>query len=171
MLMPERDLPIGANFATHRKVIDTVGLFDERLGYSYARKRGMIGGEDSLFSLRARQARYPLYHQPAALAWHKISAHKLSKAYFVRRSFWEGVTQLTVLHLSGSATVDHCDDIVRWHTREIRHWGRRLAGTLLRWRRTTNPTQEAMEAISSIANSAGVIRAALKLRAIGRLPW
>ena len=34
--MPEHDLPIGANFAVHRKVMDTVGPFDERLGPSYA---------------------------------------------------------------------------------------------------------------------------------------
>ena len=169
--MPERDLPIGANFAAHRKVVDAIGPFDERLGYSYARKRGMIGGEDSLFSLRARQARYPVYYQPAALAWHKISAHKVKKAYFVRRSFWEGVTQLTVLHLSGSAPADNCDGIIRWHNDQIRHWARRLAKTLLHWTRATNPAQEAMEAVSSIANSAGVIRAALKLRATGHLPW
>src|SRR5207247_8671847 len=34
--MPGTDLPIGANFAVHRKVVDAVGSFDERLGYSYA---------------------------------------------------------------------------------------------------------------------------------------
>jgi GT2 family glycosyltransferase len=171
MLMPEGDLPIGANFATHRKVVDAVGCFDERLGYSYARKLSMIGGEDSLFSRRARQAGYPLYHQPTARAWHKISAHKVRKVYFIRRSFWEGVTQLTVLYLFGSVPLDHCNGIVRWHAHEIRRWVRRLAGTLLRWTRATNPAEEAMETISSIATSAGVIRAALKLRATGHLPW
>ena len=56
LLMPEHDQPIGANFAVHRKVMDTVGPFDERLGPSYVRKRSMIVGEDALFSLRARQA-------------------------------------------------------------------------------------------------------------------
>jgi GT2 family glycosyltransferase len=151
--------------------MDAVGPFDERLGPSYARKRSMIFGEDALFSLRARQARYPVYHQAAARSWHKMSARKTSKAYFIRRSFWEGVTQLTVLHLSGSAPVDHWYGVVRWHVHEIVRWGRRLAGTLMRWRRVANPSQDAMEAVSSIANSAGVIRAALKLRATGRLPW
>jgi glycosyltransferase involved in cell wall biosynthesis len=170
-LMPELDLPIGANFAAHRKVVDTVGPFDERLGYSYERKRGMIGGEDSLFSLRARQARYPLYHQSAARAWHKISAGKLSRRYFVRRSYWEGVTQLTVLHLAGSVTIDQCFAVAHWHARTIVHWGRRLARIVLRWTRRPNPAQEAMEAISFMANSAGIIRAALKLRATGQLPW
>lgn len=169
--MPEHDLPIGANFAAHRKVVDAVGPFDERLGYSYARKRSMIGGEDSLFSLRARQAHYPLYHQGAARAWHKMSAHKLRKAYFVKRSFWEGVTLLTVLHLAGSVPADHWHRMVRWHAREIARWGWRLAGTLVRWTRVPNPSRDAMEAVCSIAQSAGVIRAALQLRVTGRLPW
>jgi hypothetical protein len=41
----------------------------------------------------------------------------------------------------------------------------------VRWTRRANPAQDAMEAVCSIAQSAGVIRAALKLRATGRLPW
>jgi GT2 family glycosyltransferase len=171
MLMPERDQPIGANFAAHRKVIDAVGPFDERLGPSYSRKRGMIFGEDALFSLRARQARYPVYYQAAARSWHKMSPRKVTKRYFVRRSFWEGVTLLTIMYLSGSVPAEHWNRVVGWHMGEIVRGGRRLTKTVLRWRRATNPAQEVMEAVSSIANSAGVIRAALKLRATGHLPW
>jgi GT2 family glycosyltransferase len=170
-LMPDPEQPIGANFAVHRKVIDAVGPFDERLGPSYVRKRGMIFGEDALFSIRARQARYPVYYHAAARSWHKMSARKLTKRYFVRRSFWEGVTQLTILHLSGSVPVERWAPVVRWHAGEVVQEGRRLAKTLLRWRRAANPAKEAMEAVSSIANSAGIIRAALKLRATGHLPW
>jgi len=170
-LMPHLDQPIGANFAVHRKIIDDVGPFDERLGPSYARKRGMIFGEDALFSMRARQARYSVYYQPAARSWHKMPARKLTKRYFVRRSFWEGVTQLTIMHLSGSAPAEHWGRVVRWHVGEITYEGMRLAKTVLRWRRATNPARDAMEAVSAIVFSAGIIRAALKLRATGHLPW
>jgi GT2 family glycosyltransferase len=171
MPMPEHDLPIGANFATHRKVVDAVGRFDERVGPSYTRKRGMIFGDDSLFSLRARQARYPIYHQGTARAWHKMLAHKMSPAWFVRRSFWEGVTLLTVLHLSGSMPTDRWHRVTLWHVRDIARWAWRLGGTLMRWRQVADPAQKAMEAVSSIAHSGGVIRAALRLRRTGRLPW
>ena len=170
-LMPEHDQPIGANFAVHRKIIDAVGPFDERIGPSYVRKRGMIFGEDALFSMRARQARYPVYYQAAARSWHKMPARKATKRYFVRRSFWEGVTQLTIMYLSGGVAREDWRHVVRRHAHEIVGAGRRLARTLVRWRRAVNPAREAMEALASIANSAGVIRAALKLRATGRLPW
>jgi glycosyltransferase involved in cell wall biosynthesis len=169
--MPEHDLPIGANFAAHRKVIDAVGPFDERVGPSYTRKRGMIFGDDSLFSLYARRAHYPIYHQASARARHKMLAHKVSKRWFIRRCFWEGVTQLTVLHLSGSVAADQCPGIVRWHAGAIARSGQGLARTLWHWRHLPNPAQRTMETLSSIANSAGVIRAAFKLRTTGRLPW
>jgi GT2 family glycosyltransferase len=169
--MPEQDQPIGANFAVHRKIIDAVGPFDERLGPSYVRKRGMIFGEDALLCLRARQARYPIYFQAAARSWHKMSPRKVTKRYFVRRSFWEGVTQLTIMHLSGSIPAERWKAVVRWHAWEIVQSAKRLARTCLRWRRAANPSREAMEAVSAIAHSAGIIRAAFKLGATGRLPW
>ncbi len=170
MLMPEHDQPIGANFAVHRKVMDAVGPFDERLGPSYARKR-LIYGEDALFALRARHARYLVYHQAAARSWHKMTARKLQKMYFIRRSFWEGVTLLCVLHLVGTIPASRWHRVVLWHLGDIARWGWRLGGTLIRWRWVLHPARRAMEAVSSIAHSVGVIRAALKLRATGRLPW
>jgi glucosyl-dolichyl phosphate glucuronosyltransferase len=170
-LMPEHDQPIGANFATHRKVVDTVGPFDERVGPSYSRTRGMIFGDDSLFSLCARRAHYPIYHQGAARAWHKMLAHKVSKTWFVRRCFWEGVTQLTILHLSGSVGIEHCAGVIRWHLAVMARAGGHLVGALAGWKYATNPERDAMEAVSAIATSGGIVRAALKLRATGRLPW
>jgi len=55
--MPKGELPVGANFAALRKVIDKVGMFDESVGFSYARKGStMIGGEDNLFALKPHLA-------------------------------------------------------------------------------------------------------------------
>ena len=61
--------------------------------------------------------------------------------------------------------------VIRWHAREIARWGWRLARTLAPWRRAPNPRRDAVEALGSMAHSCGVIRAALKLRATGHLPW
>lgn len=169
--MPGNDLPIGANFAVHREIMDAVGPFDERVGYSYARKRGKIGGEDSLFSLLARRADYPLYYQSGARAWHKMSPYKLNRRHFVRRSFWEGVTQLTVMYLSGDIPADRWRGVARWHAGELWRGGQRLGRALVQWRRADNPWQDTMEALCACAQSVGMIRAALKLGRAGRLPW
>lgn len=87
--LPEGYLPIGANFAVLRDVVHSVGRFDDRLDYSYDRKTSLISGGDSLFSLRIKQANYPLYFHPGAQAWHKISKHKLTLRYFLKRNFWK----------------------------------------------------------------------------------
>jgi GT2 family glycosyltransferase len=120
MPMPEGELPMGANFAVLHRTVDAIGKFDERVDYSYARKTSMISGGDSFFSLKAKQANYPIYYQPQAQAWHKISKHKLTKKYFLRRNFWEGVTIVIVLYLSGSATPASFPGIIRWHMGAIR---------------------------------------------------
>lgn len=117
--MPDTDLPITANCAVPRAVVDEVGTFDERIGFSYSRKRAMIGGEDSLFSLAVKRANYSIYYQPHARAWHKISKNKLTKRHFLRRNFWEGVTTLVVLYLSGSISSKDFPGTIRWHIRNI----------------------------------------------------
>lgn len=164
MLMPELDLPVGANFASRREVVEHIGLFDERTGYSYTRRASMIGGEDSLFSLKAKKAGYALCYQPSARVKHRIAANKLTRRYFLKRNFWDGYTLLTVLYLSGSASQEGAPAIIRWHTREI---GRQLKLFLQgRYRLTANlsRSQAFMLMLAQCANSLGIIRAAVRLR-------
>jgi glucosyl-dolichyl phosphate glucuronosyltransferase len=168
--MPEGDLPIGANFAVLRSVVDEVGLFDERVGYSYARKASLIGGEDSLFSLKVKQANYAIYYQPSAIAWHKISESKLTVKYFLRRNFWDGVTLITVFFLSGTVVRDGCAGIIRWHLKEI---GRNLKRLFFSGH---GPIARMIQSkawvltLALCANSIGIIYAALKLYCSGKLP-
>jgi hypothetical protein len=75
-----------------------------------------------------------------------------------------------VLHLAGSIQARQCYRVVHLHSREVVRGARRLAKALVRWTAMVNPAQEAMEAISSMVFSLGVIRTALELRARGRLP-
>jgi GT2 family glycosyltransferase len=95
-LFPETDLPVGANFAILRKAIDGLDGFDERLGFNIKRKHSMIAGEDSLVALRVKDVGYPIYYQPKAKVYHHVSSAKLSRKYFLRRHYWEGVTHVAV---------------------------------------------------------------------------
>jgi GT2 family glycosyltransferase len=65
---PMRDdhLPMGANFAVPRRLFESCGPFDERLGYSYSRRQSMLAGEDSLFALRIKRGGHQLCYAPAA---------------------------------------------------------------------------------------------------------
>ena len=93
---PEFDLPIGANFAVLKKIIEDFGGFDDRVGFNESRKKPMIAGEDTLIGLCAREADNTIYYQPDAKVFHHISSTKLSRKYFLRRHYWEGVTQIVL---------------------------------------------------------------------------
>ncbi|HZT81019.1 MAG TPA: glycosyltransferase, partial [Gemmataceae bacterium] len=93
--LPQGDGAITANCAVLREAVAHLPqLFDERVGPSYARG-GLLTGEDTLLSVKVRQAGYEALYQPAARAWHKISAAKLAPRAFLRRNFWDGATLLT----------------------------------------------------------------------------
>ncbi|MGQ0604259.1 MAG: glycosyltransferase family 2 protein [Anaerolineales bacterium] len=168
--LPEDHLPIGANFAVHRRVIANIGRFDERLDYSYARKTNLLSGGDSLLAVRAKQAQFPLYYQPAARAWHKISSHKLSWQYFLKRTFWDGFTLLTVLHVSGQAPAANAGAVVRWHLRYIAvQWWRLFFPKQRPAPALTHPASW-MRVIAHCTKSLGTIFAAVRLACTGKLP-
>ena len=98
-MMPAHDQPISANMAGARQVIQALGGFDENLGPNYFRRHPMVTGEDAMLGKRARQAQCLLYYQPQAKVFHRISEVKLTRRYFLRRHFWEGVTVITEMHL------------------------------------------------------------------------
>lgn len=117
-LMPPNDQPISANMAGSRQIIQALGGFDERLGPNYFRRHPMVTGEDAMLGIRARQAQYLLYYQPQAKVFHRISVAKLTRRYFLRRHFWEGVTEITQMHLLnqlGSVKLGH----LKYHTKAV----------------------------------------------------
>ena len=92
--LPEHDLPLGGNMAGRRDLILACGSFDERFGFNGFRKRPLLSGEDSLLAERVKRAGYLLYYNPRAVIQHRIGPHKLTRQYFLRRHFWEGVTTI-----------------------------------------------------------------------------
>ena len=114
---PELELPIGANFAVLRRIIEDFGGFDDRVGFNQSRKKSMIAGEDTLIGLRAREAGYAIYYQPDAKVFHHISATKLSRRYFLRRHYWEGVTQIVLMNCRNNLDNRKLQGILLWQIR------------------------------------------------------
>lgn len=168
--MRPRDLPIGANFAALKEHCERPRAFDDRLDYSHARGRGLLSGGDSLFSVRMRQRGLGVYYQPAARVWHKISPNKLTFRYFIRRSFWEGVTSVTVPFVAAEIGPSHWAGIARWQLREIigRPWA--AISQTLRGQRAGSVRSLVPWILFGWAYNAGAIRAALTLKRRQSLP-
>lgn len=116
---PDFELPIGANFAILKKILEDIGGFDDRVGFNDSRKKSMIAGEDTLIGLRAREAGYAIYYQPGAKVFHYINATKLSRRYFLRRHYWEGYTQIVVEACRSNLDTRNLSKILNWHIRNI----------------------------------------------------
>ncbi len=68
-----KDLPGAGNAFVARQVMETVGCFDESMS---------MGGSDSDFFLRARQAGYPMWYAPQAKIRHRIAKSRVTPSFF-----------------------------------------------------------------------------------------
>jgi glucosyl-dolichyl phosphate glucuronosyltransferase len=98
---PVRNL-LGAAMCIHRKVFDTVGGFDRRLGRNHTKLP--LGCEETELCIRASRsivgARF--VYEPAAMCRHKIPASRLTLRYFAFRCYAEGLSKADLAVLGRS---------------------------------------------------------------------
>jgi GT2 family glycosyltransferase len=163
---PTKDLPIGANFAVQKSVVEEMGGFDTQVGFAASRKNPMIAGEDSLLGLKVKAADYPIYYQPKAKVFHHINSAKLSRKYFFKRHFWEGVTHIVLENRSGSATRQRMRGNFFWHIMSIIKNGGKFIAMLMPIK--GNSSSRRMLKLSEIAYSLGVCKEAFQLMLRGK---
>ena len=82
------------------------------------RQKTMIGGEEAMLGRRIRDAGHSFVYEPSATVHHRVSPHKLTRSYLLKRHFWEGVSvakQLGSLGQLGLSRLPH----YRFHGGEI----------------------------------------------------
>jgi len=79
---------IEVNSAYRKSALNLVGGFPEKLG----RIGGLLLSGDGACNLLIQKAGYGLYYDPAILVRHHVASERLTKEWFRRRSFWQGVT-------------------------------------------------------------------------------
>jgi len=159
---PETDLPVGANFAILRSAVQRLGAFDERLGFNIERKHCMIAGEDSLMALRVKEAGYSIYYQPKSKVYHHISSTKLTKQYFLKRHFWEGVTHIALEDCKGISNQKRLRGHLLWNFMKILALGLELSKIYISHGKPKSP--RIMLKLSEMACSLGACYKSLKLQ-------
>jgi glycosyltransferase involved in cell wall biosynthesis len=83
----------GANYAIRRRVLLDIGGFSERLG----RVGGcLISGDDSYVTKSVLDTGLGAGFDPAFKVYHKISRERLKISWILRRTFWEGVSEMRI---------------------------------------------------------------------------
>jgi glucosyl-dolichyl phosphate glucuronosyltransferase len=85
-----RRVPLGANMAVRRTLIDRIGGFDPGLG---RRGTSLLGQEQAEFFCRSRAAGAQGLYVPAMTLHHHVPAKRLTRSYFRRWWFWKGVSR------------------------------------------------------------------------------
>jgi glycosyltransferase involved in cell wall biosynthesis len=85
-----RRVPLGANMAVRRTLIDRVGGFDPALG---RRGASLLGQEQAEFFCRSRAAGARGVYVPGMKLHHHVPAARLTRDYFRRWWFWKGVSR------------------------------------------------------------------------------
>jgi glycosyltransferase involved in cell wall biosynthesis len=85
-----RRVPLGANMAVRRSLIDGVGGFDPDLG---RRGSSLLGQEQAEFFCRSRDAGARGLYVPDMALRHHVPARRLTHSYFRRWWYWKGVSK------------------------------------------------------------------------------
>lgn len=89
---------IGANMAFPRQFLEKHGGFSEELG----RKEGtLLSNEETALQVLANREN-GIFYQPAATVEHFIPADRLTVSYFLRRFYWQGISDCRVAQLEDS---------------------------------------------------------------------
>jgi glycosyltransferase involved in cell wall biosynthesis len=85
-----RRVPLGANMAVRRSLIDRIGGFDPELG---RRGRSLLGQEQAEFFCRSRAVDARGMYEPAMEVHHHVPAIRLTRDYFYRWWYWKGISK------------------------------------------------------------------------------
>ena len=83
-------VPLGANMAVRRTLIDRIGGFDPELG---RRGRSLLGQEQAEFFCRSRAVGARGLYVPKMWLYHHVPARRLTRAYFREWWYWKGVSR------------------------------------------------------------------------------
>lgn len=92
-LAPDRHFA-GCNFAVLRAVIERLGGFPEFLGRVGNK---LLSNEEVMFARGIRELGFEIWYDPAVAGTHHVPEDRLRQPWFIRRSFWQGVSE-AVMH-------------------------------------------------------------------------
>ena len=84
---------VGANIAYPRHLLEMMGGFQTSLG---RRGKSLLSNEETLLHRELNTMGYACMYHPEIIAWHHIQAYRLKKAWFIRRLYWQGVSDALV---------------------------------------------------------------------------
>jgi GT2 family glycosyltransferase len=87
----DKPLLWGCNLSFRKSIFDDVGMFDESLGRTPDK---LIGEDETELQRRILKKGFKLIYEPKAIVTHLIDKERLTKKWFLERSFWQGYSEI-----------------------------------------------------------------------------
>jgi len=91
--LTEKQWPIGANIAFPKYILELLGGFQVELG---RRGNKLISMEEVVLQRKLESRGYRCFYHPEVAVWHHIQPHQLTKGWFMRRAYWQGISDATI---------------------------------------------------------------------------
>jgi len=93
--------PRGLNYALRRSFFDSVGGFDTQLGRV---GKNLLSNEELQMTQQALAAGLGVMYAPTALVAHHVAPERMDPRWFLKRSWWQGISECYREHLSQNLT-------------------------------------------------------------------
>jgi glycosyltransferase involved in cell wall biosynthesis len=97
LLQSDQAIPINkpllwaSNLSVRKNVFNVVGMFDENLGRTID---DLMGEEEIELQERILKKGFKIIYEPNAIVTHLIDGKRLTKLWFIERSFWQGYSEI-----------------------------------------------------------------------------
>ncbi len=99
--------PRGLNYSLRRSFLAEIGGFDPQLGRV---GKNLLSNEELQMTELALQAGWQVAYLPDALVAHNVSPERLNRSWFLRRGWWQGISEYQreqIAGLAGFAQLTH----------------------------------------------------------------
>ncbi|MGB3309863.1 MAG: glycosyltransferase [Nodosilinea sp.] len=93
--------PRGLNYAVKKSFLESVGGFDPQLGRV---GKNLLSNEELHLTQQALMAGYEVLFVPQAQVAHNVAPERLCRRWFLRRSWWQGISECYREHLTHTLT-------------------------------------------------------------------
>jgi glycosyltransferase involved in cell wall biosynthesis len=93
--------PRGLNYAVKKDFLESVGGFDPQLGRV---GKNLLSNEELHLTQQALMAGFEVLFAPQAQVAHNVAPERLNRRWFLRRSWWQGISECYREHLTHTLT-------------------------------------------------------------------
>ncbi len=92
--------PRGLNYSLRRRFLDEIGGFDPNLGRV---GKNLLSNEELFMTEKALAADWQVMYLPEALVAHNVAPERTVRSWFLRRGWWQGISECYREQLTGRA--------------------------------------------------------------------